>query len=206
MEQLTILLLLGVLLLPVLGAIASRLIGRGAITRASRVVGIAGFAGAIACLIGLRQMPIDTASLGQLAIFLPSDTIAIPRDAFIEMPSAPAIAAIPDPTATVRVQPTRTTAPTAAPTAAPTSTPTAEPTDTAIPEPTSTTAPTEAPPEPASPPVAEVRRYVVQEGDTLRAIAEQFDVTVDAIIRYNGLTEEEADSLQLDQELLIPPS
>lgn len=202
MEQLTILLLLGVLLLPVLGAIASRLIGRGAITRASRVVGIAGFAGAIACLIGLRQMPIDTASLGQLAIFLPSDTIAIPRDAFIEMPSAPAIAAIPDPTATVRVQPTRTTEPTTEPT----STPTAEPTDTAIPEPTSTTAPTEAPPEPASPPVAEVRRYVVQEGDTLRAIAEQFDVTVDAIIRYNGLTEEEADSLQLDQELLIPPS
>jgi LysM repeat protein len=206
MAQLTIFLLLGVLLLPVLGAIASRLIGRGAITRASRLAGIAGFAGAIACVIGLRQMPIDTASLGQLAIFLPSNTIAIPRDAFIELPTAPALASIPDPTATARPRPTRTIEPTAEPTGEPTTTPTSEPTGTPVPEPTSTTAPTAAPPQPTSPPVAQVRRYVVEEGDTLRAIAEQFDVTVEAIIRYNGLTAEEADSLQLGQELLIPPS
>lgn len=46
--------------------------------------------------------------------------------------------------------------------------------------------------------------YLVQNGDTLWDIAQQFDVSVDDIVAANNL--DNADSLQLGQELIIPPA
>ena len=44
----------------------------------------------------------------------------------------------------------------------------------------------------------------MQTGDTLRSIAEKFNVSVKAIIDANKLTAAEADSLRVGQELIIP--
>ncbi len=44
--------------------------------------------------------------------------------------------------------------------------------------------------------------YTVQPGDTLSAIAERFDTTVDELVAANGLTDPNA--LQTGQTLLIP--
>ncbi len=45
--------------------------------------------------------------------------------------------------------------------------------------------------------------YTVQKGDTLLAIANKFGVDVQSIIKLNNITD--ADSLQIDQKLQIPP-
>jgi LysM repeat protein len=50
-----------------------------------------------------------------------------------------------------------------------------------------------------------VQRYIVESGDTLKSIANQFDVSVEAILRFNGLSEEDGDNLRVGQELFIPP-
>lgn len=55
-------------------------------------------------------------------------------------------------------------------------------------------------------PTAVVRRYIVEQGDTLRGIAQQFDVTVDALLRFNGLTPAQGDQIRPGQTLLIPGS
>jgi LysM repeat protein len=39
----------------------------------------------------------------------------------------------------------------------------------------------------------------------VQAIAEQYNVTVQQLIEYNGWTPEEADSINPGQEILIPP-
>lgn len=44
-------------------------------------------------------------------------------------------------------------------------------------------------------------KYIVQEGDSLWGIAQEFQISVDAIKELNGLTD---DGLMLGQELLIP--
>jgi LysM repeat protein len=44
----------------------------------------------------------------------------------------------------------------------------------------------------------------VQTGDTLRGIAEQFNVSVQALIDANNLTPQQADALRIGQELVIP--
>lgn len=44
--------------------------------------------------------------------------------------------------------------------------------------------------------------YVVQQGDTLGALAEEFGSTVDELLAANGLTD--ANELQVGQPLLIP--
>jgi LysM repeat protein len=62
--------------------------------------------------------------------------------------------------------------------------------------------PTELPT--AAPAPAGPRKYTVQTGDTLRSIAEKFNVSVKAIIDANKLTAAEADSLRVGQELIIP--
>jgi len=72
-------------------------------------------------------------------------------------------------------------------------TPTATPEPTVTPEPTATLAPQSG-----------SRRYVVQPGDTLRAIAERNGVTVEALLRANNLTPAAADNLRVGQELIIP--
>jgi len=63
---------------------------------------------------------------------------------------------------------------------------------------TLTATPTATVPTPAQASV----EYVVVAGDTLLAIAIQFDVTVEAIIAANDLAD--ADVLAIDQVLLIP--
>lgn len=98
------------------------------------------------------------------------------------------------PTATETAEPTET------PTATPEGTPTPEPTETGTPEPTQTETPE---------PTPEQRTYVVQSGDTLFAIAEQFvapgqDITtfMNEIIAANNLPD--ASSLQIGDTLVIP--
>jgi hypothetical protein len=51
---------------------------------------------------------------------------------------------------------------------------------------------------------AEQQTYVVQEGDSLRSIAEQFGVETTALLEANDLTPEEGDNLSPGQELVIP--
>ena len=105
-----------------------------------------------------------------------------------------------DATATDTPQPTPTpqpdatsepaTTPTPAPaTPAPAATPVATPEPTPAPEPT---------PQPATEPI----EYEIVAGDTLSAIAVEFDVTVDAILALNpGL---EPDTIQVGQVILVP--
>jgi surface antigen len=49
----------------------------------------------------------------------------------------------------------------------------------------------------------EIQTYVVQDGDTVSGIAEKFGVTVDTIRWANNMSD--ADTLSLDQKLLVPP-
>jgi nucleoid-associated protein YgaU len=51
---------------------------------------------------------------------------------------------------------------------------------------------------------AEQQTYVVEAGDSLRSIAEQFGVETAALLEANGLTAEEGDNLSPGQELVIP--
>ena len=64
------------------------------------------------------------------------------------------------------------------------------------------TAETEEPEGPQRPP-GEV--YIVQEGDTLAQIAAAYGYTWVDLMNYNGLTEAQAESIQIDQALIIPP-
>lgn len=219
MSSLTGWLLLGLLLLPTLGALLARLVARWAGTRAVQVTGLLGFAAAIGCLLALRWLPQDDTALGRLRIFLPSSDVVIASGALLELPTAAPAALRPEPSVTPTPRPTRTTQPTRppAPTATTEPTPTETPPATEVPPteivpteippteipPTPTDAP--PPPAPTAPPRQVARRYVVQSGDTLRSIAERFDVSVEALLRYNGLTTDEGDSLSVGQELLIPP-
>ena len=61
-----------------------------------------------------------------------------------------------------------------------------------------------AAPTAAPPPAREPQKYTVQAGDTLRSIAEKFNVSVTTLIDTNKLTPAEADSLRVGQELVIP--
>lgn len=212
MSGLTLWLVLGVLLLPTIGALIARAVEQRSGAQAVRLIGALGFAGAVVCLLALQWRPIDTATLGRLNIFLPSSDVVVAQDSFVEIPTVvpTRIAAT-----TTPLPPTSTpTVATAAPTATSESTPTPPPPPTEIP-PTEAPAPppTEAPPPPTEvppPPPTEApaagpQRYIVESGDTLRSIAERFNVSVGAILRYNGLSEEDGDNLRPGQELLIPP-
>lgn len=93
----------------------------------------------------------------------------------------------------IRPLPTATPTPTTSPSPTPiaTSTSTATPTPTVTPSPTPTPAPT-------------FQTYVVQEGDTLFGIADQFGVTVEDIAALNGINDPETHLLQPGDELKIP--
>ena len=69
-----------------------------------------------------------------------------------------------------------------------------------VPPPTTATVPTTV--AETIPPAATGTTYVVQAGDTLSVIAEQFSVTTDAISQANGITD--VNSIQPGQELIIP--
>ena len=205
-QPLVYILLACALVLPTLGALTLRVLGRR-LTLLQLYGAAAGvFAVALVSVLLLVRGDVPSLQIGQLSILLP---VSAPGDLEPELPVADLPTRPPpeEPAATASM-------PTAAPpTGAPTNTPepTAEP--TAVPEPTATPEPTAAPeptgaptntPEPPTAAPAGPRTYVVQSGDTLRSIAEQFGVSVQAIIDANRLTPEQADSLRVGQELVIP--
>lgn len=97
--------------------------------------------------------------------------------------------------------PTASVAPSATPSPTPSATPTATatPTPTASPTPAPTAEPTVAPTPPPPPPQ---QTYVVQEGDTLAAVAERFGTSVSALQSANGI--EDPDEIIIGQVLVIP--
>lgn len=105
-----------------------------------------------------------------------------PRPAPAVQPSAgaPGLAAPP----TAWVVPTPTPAPSPRPTPAPSPTPTPSPQPTVTPSPTPQLT------------------YVVQPGDTLKDIAAAYGVSVEELMRLNGITD--GDALQVGQVLVIP--
>ncbi len=192
MPGLTGSLLLGVLLLPIAGAIIARLLGRHWGQSATRLVGGGAFLGAIACLLALQRAPLDAAALGRLSIFLPSRDVVVSRDALVLLPTAAPMTAR---------EPTRTATSSPSPAPAETATAMLEPTPT----PTPVLPPTAAAPPSIAAPARQPERYVVQRGDTLRRIAGRFDIPVEAILRYNRLSPQASDSLRVGQEIFIPP-
>ena len=232
-QQTVAILLLAVVFLPTAGALLGRLLGKRLGPRVLQVVAALGFVGALTSAVVLHQSPVDRSSLGSLAIFIPAEGPLIDADAFdLSRPppgeaDEPQVALIetaqpetaapdtptPELTEVAAVVPTLRTAtlttpaststPVATPTATAARTPTVEPTAEPTPQPT-TPPPTSPPPTP-SPAGDEPEVYFVREGDTLRSIAERFDVSVDALLRYNGLSAEEGDQLRPEQRLFIPP-
>ncbi|MCG8346716.1 MAG: LysM peptidoglycan-binding domain-containing protein [Chloroflexales bacterium] len=197
------------LIVPVLGAIVLRLLGDR--LSPTQVVGSAAvlFGLAIISTLVLARSDVSSLRVGNLTLLLPVRTIAdspAPPEATPVDGNATASPATTDPSpASSPIIDITPTSP------APEATATPEP-PTATPEPpTATPEPPTATPEPPTatpePPPAEPegpRRYVVQPGDTLRGIAEQFGVSVQAILDANNLTPEEGDSLRVGQELIIP--
>lgn len=98
----------------------------------------------------------------------------------------PAASPTPRPTATLSPEPSDTPSPSAVPS------PAATPPPTAVPTPPPTVAPTPAP----------QQTYVVQEGDTLAAIAQQFGTSVEAIQSANGISD--PNEILIGQVLVIP--
>lgn len=59
--------------------------------------------------------------------------------------------------------------------------------------------------EPSEPEVpAAPNTYIIEEGDTLRSIAEQFGIDIETLLQINGMTAEDADTIRPGQELVIP--
>jgi LysM repeat protein len=151
---------------------------RGIAGRARRARnGQLGLAGAGAAAIGIGGIALAAGMLGGL----PSQA----ADAGGTVPSS-------TPTATASPRPTRTPIPSATPSSTPI--PTIPPTPTPVPTALPTPAPTAAPPQP--------RTYVVQQGDTLASIAQQFGTTVAVIRSANGI--DDPNSILIGQVLVIP--
>ncbi len=126
------------------------------------------------------------------------------------------------PTATRAATKVATKAATSTPTREPTATPTRRSTDTPTPAPTATPTRTRTPTrrptatptrQPTSTPIpastggqnsAASLNYTVQAGDTPVGIAERFGITVDQLLRANGLTREDATKIRPGQVLIIP--
>jgi LysM repeat protein len=105
----------------------------------------------------------------------------------------------------VTVTPSPTAPPSAAPSSPPptatfTPEPSVAPSPTVVPSPVATPAPTPVPT--ALPTPAPQQTYVVQEGDTLAAIAQQFGTTVEALQSANGISD--PDEILIGQVLVIP--
>ncbi|MEF3274759.1 MAG: LysM peptidoglycan-binding domain-containing protein [Chloroflexus sp.] len=151
---------------------------------------------AAAALLTISRNPLPPLRIGDLTL-LPawSPPVADTTDlAPLSLPSPLPAAPTLTPRPTITREPTATPEPTPEPTATP------EPT----PEPTATPKPTPEPTATLAPTVAGPRRYTVQAGDTLRAIAERFGVTIEAILQANNLTPAQGDNLRVGQELVIP--
>ena len=180
-----LLLFLG-LVLPVPGAFAVRLLA-GRIGERGVILGATGFVLlAIISALALARADVPLLRVGDLTLFLPSTRLSDNQSAPPEpLPASGPGDLLPD--------------------SGPPSIPTLTPRPSATPRPTATRLPTATPPPSATPePPAGGRRYTVQPGDTFRAIAERFEVTVAALLSANGLTPAQADSLRVGQELVIP--
>lgn len=217
MSQTIVYLLLALaLFLPLIGALALRVLGPR--LNATQFYGSAAamFAITLLSMFMLARSDLPSLQLGQLSILLP---VTSPGDVAVELPPEPPPEQPAEPTSGAVASEATAAAPTEAPSAAATETaateaPTEVPTEvptaelTAVPTDEPTATPTEAPtaaPEPTAPPAsAGPRKYTVQPGDTLRSIAEQFNVSVKSIIDANQLSDAEADSLRVGQELVIP--
>ncbi len=195
------LLLFLALVLPVPGAFAVRLLA-GRIGERGVLLGATGFVLlAIISALALARADVPLLRVGDLTLFLPSTRLSDDQSA----PPEPLPASGPDelpPDSGPPSIPTLTPRPSATPRPTATRLPTATPPPSATPEPTATATP--EPPSATPEPPAGGRRYTVQPGDTFRAIAERFEVTVVALLSANGLTPAQADSLRVGQELVIP--
>jgi LysM repeat protein len=194
------------LLLPLVGAALLRLFAARLSPRLGVTLASAMFAIAVASVVVLARSDATSLQLGRITLLLP---VTAPSAFAVQLPAAPptvaTAAASPAATAAPSTPAGATTATPALPTTptprSPTPTrepptPTAEP-----PTPTFTPEPPPPTPEPA-PPAAQI--YVVQPGDTLRSIAQQFDVNVSDLLAANNLTPADADSIRPGQELIIP--
>lgn len=203
-------LLLLALILPVPGAIALRLV-RSRLSETQFLGSIAALFGvAIISVVLLSQSNVSSLQAGNLTLLLP----VIGAESHIEAEEV-----LPPPTRTGEDKNPTTTPTTRPTTPAITTTTTLSPTMEVV-TPTETLSPTldvvtptetpePAPPPPEEPAVAppetnERRTYTVQDGDTLRSIAEQSGVEVTALLEANNMTPEDGDSLQPGQELVIP--
>jgi LysM repeat protein len=205
-EPLVYLLLAMALLLPVVGAVALRLIGARLGARGLAITAATLFGVAIASALILSRSDVGALRIGDVSLLLPGTrpgvSFALPadiplNDTPVDVPATPPVL----PTLTPR--PSATATATSTPPLSETPTVTPEPA-TATPEPATATPvpPTAAPVPPAPPPAT--RRYTVAAGDSLRGIAEKFGVTVDALLKANNLTKAQGDALRVGQELVIP--
>ncbi|NTU83724.1 MAG: LysM peptidoglycan-binding domain-containing protein [Chloroflexales bacterium] len=189
-QPLVYLLLFITLVLPIPGALALRLLGPRLGERGVLAWAAALFTLAIGGALTLSRAEVPLLRVGDLTLLLPStrgDEIVLPPE-LIPADGLPDGAPPEIPTLTPR--PSVTPSPTTTPTAS------------ATPEPTATATP--EPPTPTAEPPAGGRRYTVESGDTIRAIAESFEVSVEALMQANDLSPEEADALRVGQELIIP--
>jgi LysM repeat protein len=205
-QPLIITLLLFAFVLPILGAVVLRLLGPRLAPMQLYSAAVLMLGVVIASVVVLARGDIPSLQIGNLSILLP---VTAPEDSFLPLvpttpaeqsPVSPALATGVPVTATAVL--TATVLPLDTATAASTQTATAEPTAEPTATPTATPEPTAVPPT-AAPPAAQ-RTYTVQPGDTLLSIAEEFDTTVTALIEANDLTPQQADSLRVGQELVIP--
>lgn len=121
--------------------------------------------------------------------------------------AAPLSTPSPEPSLVTEPRVSASASPTLGPTATPTPPAPSQPAATAAPtatsDPTPTVAPTPAPTPAQTPaPTVTARTYVVEAGDTLAAIAQQFASSVAAIQAANGI--EDPDEILVGQTLLIP--
>ncbi len=210
-QSLVYLLLFVALILPIPGVILLRIFTprlgeRGLVFGATTL-----FSLAIVGTLALVRADVAVLRVGDLSLLLPGtnygDTLVLPAEIVIEgnpADSLPTDTLPPIPTLTPRPSATAAPEPTPFLTVTPSITPTLEATPEPTPEPTlePTPEPTAAPT--AAPPADAAQRYVVQPGDTFRAIAERFGVSVADLLAANDLTPAEADALRIGQELLIP--
>jgi len=211
-QPLIITLLLFAFVLPILGAVVLRLLGPRLAPVQLYGAAVLLLGVVITSVLVLARSDIPSLQIGNLSILLP---VTAPDDSFLSLvpttsvdqsPVPPTLATSAPLTATVLPLDTATAvSPTAAATQTATAEPTAAPTavPTATPEPT-TVPPTAIPPTVAPAPPAAQRKYTVQPGDTLLAIAKKFNTTVTAIVKANKLTPQQADALRVGQELVIP--
>ncbi|WP_129632382.1 LysM peptidoglycan-binding domain-containing protein [Candidatus Oscillochloris fontis] len=191
-ELLAYLLLFLALVLPVFGAIGLRVIAPRLDQRQLLSATAALFALAMLSVLALSRSDVALIRIGDVSILLPGThsgaPVVVPADLAPDGSDAPP----PLPS----VLPTLTPRPSATPTATATPLPT--------PTPTETPTPTPEPPTPTPEPPPGGRTYTVASGDSLRSIAEQFGVSIEAILQANNLTPAQGDALRVGQELIIP--